>query len=222
MPLTIYHRGATRSIRNIWLCEELVDIGAMKREDFKVIDVPDPFPPEFAKIHPGMRIPAADFDGDVIFESGAILEYTLELYGKGSLQGTKAERPYYLQWLHFAETSTQGARTPTVLGKFPGSENWSFQDARDETMSRVINGFSALEQNLANQDYMLKSGFSAVDIQTLWGLNAYFRILKIVDAKQFPKLAAYVERCTARPAYKRAWEYRKPDPNRQVLGKAKM
>ena len=72
----------------------------------------------YAKIHRGMRIPAADVDGDVIFESGAILEYTLEKYGKGTLTGTKAERPYYLQWLHYGETATQGARTPTIMAVF--------------------------------------------------------------------------------------------------------
>ena len=76
MPVTIYHRTATRSLRNIWLCEELIEAGTMDRKDFKVVDVPEPTPPEYAKVHRGMRIPAADVDGDVIFESAEPISRT--------------------------------------------------------------------------------------------------------------------------------------------------
>lgn len=220
MPVTIYHRTATRSLRNIWLCEELVDSGVMKSSDWSVVDVPDPMPAEYLKLTQGLkRIPCADVDGDVIFESGAILEYTLAKYGKGSLEGTPAERPYYLQWMHFAETLTQGARTPTIMGVLPATKDWKIEDARAETTGRIRNGFAAVEEVLQNQDYMLKSGFSAVDIQTWWGMNAYFNMFKLLSAQDFPKCAAYLARLSDRPAYKRMWEYRKPDSNRKAIGK---
>lgn len=219
MPVTIYHRGAARSLRNIWACEELVENNSMKRADFKVVEIPVPVPPDYKKLVPHMRIPAADVDGDVLFESGAILEATVEKYGNGTLSGKKEERNFYLQWMHFAETLTVGGRTPSIFGVAPGTKDWNFDDVKKESTQRLINCFGAIEEAVAGQDYLLKSGFSAVDIMTVWGLNAYINVFKIVDGSQFPKLMAYMGRCTDRPAYKRAWEYRNADPNRQIFGK---
>lgn len=219
MPVTIYHRGAARSLRNIWACEELIENNSMKRADFKVVEVPNPTPKEYAKVHPGMRIPAADIDGTVIFESGAILEGTVEKYGNGTLGGKKEERLEYLQWMHFAETLTTGGRTPSIYGKAPGTANFTFDDVKKESDTRLENCFGAIEDAVASQDYLLKSGFSAVDVMTVWGLNAYINVFKIVDGSKFPKLMAYMNRCTSRPAYKRAWEYRNADPSRPQFGK---
>src|SRR5262249_46035395 len=76
--------------------------------------------PAYRKIHPLGAVPAIQ-DGDVtMFESGAILEYLLERYGKGRLApaaGTPGRAPY-LQWLHFGE-ATMAPRGGAAGGRRP-------------------------------------------------------------------------------------------------------
>ena len=68
--MKIFHAPNTRSVRVVWLCEELgLDY---ELEMFKLGDG-SMRAPEYLKIHPMARVPSIQ-DGDVtIFESGAIV-----------------------------------------------------------------------------------------------------------------------------------------------------
>ena len=100
--MLIHHAPNTRSVRAVWLFEELG-----LPYDLKVYKLGDPAmrSPEYLKLHPLGRVPALE-DGDcTIFESGAIVEYVLARYGEGRLRPAPdaPEFPAYLQWLHYAE-----------------------------------------------------------------------------------------------------------------------
>ena len=100
--MKVHHAPNTRSVRAIWLLEELeipYEIASYKLGD------PSMRSPEYLKVHPMGRVPALE-DGEVkIFESGAIVEYLISRYGAGKLRPAvdKNEFPTYLQWLHYAE-----------------------------------------------------------------------------------------------------------------------
>ena len=100
--MKIYHAPNTRSVRIVWLCEELgLDY---ELEMFKLGD-PSMRDPEYLKINPMARVPSLA-DGDVtIFESGAIVEYILTKHGGGRMRpnSDSADFPVYLQWLHFPQ-----------------------------------------------------------------------------------------------------------------------
>ncbi|HIC65672.1 MAG TPA: glutathione S-transferase, partial [Paracoccus sp.] len=59
----------------------------------------------------------------------------------------------------------------------------------------------ALEGHLSRQDMLLAGGFSAADCMMGFNIEAVFRFL---PKAEFPALAAYRDRMTARPAYRRA------------------
>jgi glutathione S-transferase len=79
MALTLYHCAETRSMRSLWLLEEL-------GLPFELVTMPfdhtELRTPAYRKIHPLGRVPAIT-DGELtLFESGAIAEYLCEVYDR--------------------------------------------------------------------------------------------------------------------------------------------
>src|SRR2546430_3270887 len=98
--IKLYHAPMTRSIRIYWLLEELGDVPyELEIVRFAVPKVP------FSQATPLGKVPVIEDGPVVMFESGAILEYILERYGKSPLAPPPrpASRSAYLQWVHFAD-----------------------------------------------------------------------------------------------------------------------
>lgn len=100
--MKICHAPNTRSVRIVWLLEELGI--PYELEKFKLGD-PSMRSPEYTKVHPMGRVPALQDSDTTIFESGAIVQYVLARYGNGRMvpDAASADFPQYLQWLHYAE-----------------------------------------------------------------------------------------------------------------------
>ena len=103
--LTVHHLNNSRSQRVLWLLEELeVPYEIVKYErDAKTSLAP----PELKKIHPLGKSPVVTDDGTTVAESGAIMEYLVETYGKGRLAPAPGTPDFqrYRYYLHYAEGS---------------------------------------------------------------------------------------------------------------------
>src|SRR5512134_4007092 len=109
--LVVHHLETSRSQRVLWLLEELgvpYELKAYRRNPATRLA-----PPELKRIHPLGKSPVVVDDGEVIAESGAIIEYLAEKYG-ASAQGELAQlqpRPGTAEhrqcryWMHYAEGS---------------------------------------------------------------------------------------------------------------------
>ena len=109
--ITVHHLNNSRSQRILWMLEELnmeYEIVLYER-DVKTLLGPE----SLSKVHPLGKSPVITDDNSgeqiLIAESGAIIEYLLENYGKISSlikpeTGTQEERDYRY-WLHFSEGS---------------------------------------------------------------------------------------------------------------------
>ncbi|UCE86750.1 MAG: glutathione S-transferase family protein [Deltaproteobacteria bacterium] len=197
--IKLYHAPRTRSVRILWLLEELGLPYAVERVEFR--------PPEkhfFAQATPLGKLPTLE-DGDVVMcESGAIVEYILERYGEGRLApppGSR-ERAAFLQWLHFAESTAFPPLGIVVWltryrsGSEPDAE--LLEDAR----SRARTGLDVLERALDGHDYLVGADFTAADIMMGFTLVAA-RVLGVLD-ERYPHLDAYLERLQSRPAFQKA------------------
>ena len=196
--LKIYHAPRTRSIRLLWLLEEL----GLPYEVEKVAFIPKPQP--FAQATPFGKVPALE-DGDVkMFESGAMIEYLLERYGNGRLAPAvgHADRPAYLQWLHFSESTAFAPVSVVVWMKIYRQDAEQNAALIAAAQVRAAVAFDFLERHMGDHDYLLASGFSAADIMMGFTLNAA-RAFGIIDEK-FAKLDAYSKRLAARPALVKA------------------
>ena len=78
--ITVHHLETSRSQRILWLLEELgqpYELKVYKRHPLTKLA-----PPELKQVHPLGKSPVITDRAEVIAESGAILEYLVEQYGR--------------------------------------------------------------------------------------------------------------------------------------------
>jgi glutathione S-transferase len=197
--IKLYFAPRTRAVRVVWLLEELGLPYELERAEF----VP-PAVDFFSQSTPLGKFPTLVDDDLVMCESGAIIEYILERYGDGRLAPAigSPDRPLYLQWLHFAESTAFPPLGIVVwLTRYRGeaeSQKTLLEDAR----KRAASGFEFLERNLRNGEFVVGPAFTAADIMLGFTLVAG-QALGVLDDR-FPKTNAYLARLVERPAFKKA------------------
>jgi glutathione S-transferase len=197
--IRLYHAPRTRSLRVLWLLEELGIPYALENVTFD-----PPAQRFFNQRTPLGKVPTLE-DGDVLMcESGAILEYLLERYGNGRLApppGTPA-RAQWLQWIHFAESTAFPPLGILVWLTRYRQDAASYAALVEDTRTRAASGFEFVERALTNRDWLAGDEFSAADVMMGFTLIAA-QLLGVLDDR-FPRLQAYLTKLEQRPALQRA------------------
>lgn len=204
MPkITIYHLEGRRSERIVWLMEEL-------NLPYELIYVRGDLGASMAKIraiNPDVPMaPTVTVGDQVLVESGAIIEVILDRYAPNKLQPAlnSTDYPNHLMWMHFAEGSL-AARL------FSDYRAWRITPPTKR--SRLVDSEATVqhaENYLAKYPWFGGAEFSGADIMMMFPLNVATK-LNIVDAEQFPNVAAWKEKIQARPAYVRMLKAARPD-----------
>jgi len=213
--LIVHHLENSRSQRVLWLLEELgleYEVKRYQRDPETMLA-----PPELKKVHPLGKSPVIEDEGNIVAESGAIIEYLLDRYGQGRLrpQAGTPERLRFTYWLHYAEGS---AMPPLLLSlvflKMPKAPMPFFlrpvvKGIADKVMKGFVNPqlrlhLDYMEAELGKSTWFAGDEFTAVDIQMSFPVEAAATRSDLVA--QRPNLKAYLERIHARPAYQRALE----------------
>lgn len=163
----------------------------------------DQFTPEFLAISPNNKIPAiVDPEGPggepiALFESGAILKYLAEKFGKLYPSEPRA-RAKVDEWLFW-----QVGGFGPMLGQnhhfaiyAPEKIEYAIKRYRDET-HRL---YGVLDKQLKDKEYVA-GDYSIADIAIIDWSNGYER--QGIDIAEFPHFAAWRERVMAREAVKR-------------------
>ena len=211
--IIVHHLNNSRSQRLLWLLEELgvlYDIRRYQRDPKTMLA-----PPELRHVHPLGKSPVIT-DGEVtLAESGAIMEYVIEKYGRGRLvpKPGSPERLRYIYWMHFAE----GSAMPPLLIKLVLDRMMKapfvVRPVAKAIANKVKKGF--VEPNIRRQlDYMeaelerstwfAGNEFTAADIQMSFPLEAA-AARGGLDGK-WPRLIEFLHRIQAREAYRAALE----------------
>jgi glutathione S-transferase len=216
MTITVHHLENSRSQRVLWLLEELgvpYEVRRYARNKKTMLA-----PPELRQVHALGKSPVIT-DGHVtVAESGAIVEYLLDTHdATGRLRppaGTEARRRF-TYWLHFAE----GSAMPPLLMKLVFDQvrkarvPFFVKPVVRAIADKVTAGFitpniesqlAFMEAELGARDWFAGGIFTAADIQMSFPLEAA-QARGGLDAR-YPKLAAWLERIHARPAWQRALE----------------
>ncbi len=201
--MKIYHSPGSRSVRVIWLFEEL-DL-PYELEQFN-LGAPEMRSPEYLKVHPMGRVPALEDGDQTIFESGAIVQYVLAKYGDGALvpETDSSEFGDYLQWLHYAEGMLMPQINVLVVETVFLSEERRNQVNIDRAMKLLNRMLVAVDAHLAGRDY-LAGEFSGADIMTGHACSVSKRLG--ADVSELANVTAYIERIEARPALVAAREH---------------
>jgi glutathione S-transferase len=198
--IRLHHVPASRSFRILWMLEELgldaqivpyrITDGSLRQEGF-------------LDISPAGRVPALEIDGLVLSESGAIIQYLAETHGAAGLDRAPghAERPRYLQLIHYAETMASVIEQLNLNHLFLRDPAEASPVVIKINTARLRATMAGLERILGDGDYLLASGFSAADVMMGFNLSAAPHFVRL---DPFPLLRAYRDRIAQRPAYLRA------------------
>lgn len=213
--IIVHHLEHSRSQRILWLLEELGVPYQVKR--YQRDKTTNLAPPELMKIHPLGKSPVIDDAGEIIAETGAIIEHIVDVHGAGRLAPGR-ESPDYLRykyWMHAAEGSYM---PPLVMALFlnrmetapmpffarPVAKRLT-RGVRDLYLNHTTKAlFDYAESQLGRSDWLAGDEFTAADIIMSFPLEAAHT--RIDTANDRPKITAFLDRIHARPAYARALE----------------
>jgi glutathione S-transferase len=196
--ITVHHLNESRSQRILWLLEELglhYEIASYSRNAMTRLA-----PPELKAVHPLGKSPVITDDGQVVAESGAIIEYLVDKAG-GALRPAAGTPAFlaYRHWLHFAEGS---AMLPFLLAMYTGMLGEAAAPLKPRIDSEIDNHLAYMDGALGGQDFFA-GDFSACDIQMSFVAEVAKTYARLGP---YPRVAAYLASIQARPAYVRALE----------------
>jgi glutathione S-transferase len=213
--LVVHHLNNSRSQRVLWLLEELGVPYEVKRyeRDSKTMLAP----PELLSVHPLGKSPVIVDAGVTVAESGAIIAYLVDQYGKGRLIPPvgSAQRLRYTYWLHYAE----GSIMPPLVMKLvfdriaANPVPWPISAVARRIAGTVQSSFIApnlkrhldyIETELGAHTWFAGDDFTAADVQMSFPLEAAVSRAGLNASR--PRVMAFLERIHARDAYQRALE----------------
>lgn len=201
--ITLHHCPQSRSMRVLWLLEEM---GLPYRLRVRAFDK-SLRGAEFLSLSPAGRVPALEIDGERMFESLAIMEYLCERFpepGLGRLPGDM-DRMAWLVWLHFGETVSQHVAALTQQHIMLYDDAMRSPVVMKLEAARLLKCYAAIEARLStpveNRDYLLTSGFSACDIAVG---QAVYMARHFAPTAGFAELEAWMARITARRGFQAA------------------
>jgi glutathione S-transferase len=195
--IKVHHLNASRSIRIVWLLEELgvdYEIVAYLRDPATRLA-----PPALRAIHPFGKSPVIE-DGELVLpESGAIVDYLITRYGDGTLAPGHDDPtfPNYLQWLHAAEGSAMFPLLLDLLLGMVGGDSPLQGYARSELAKQL----DAMDAELSGRDYFAGDELTGADVMMGFVLD-FAASRELIGERE--NLRGYLKRIHARPAYKRA------------------
>lgn len=217
--LTLHHLDNSRSHRVLWLLEELgvpYELKIYRRNPATRLA-----PPELKAVHPLGKSPVITDDGEVVAESGAIIEYLVEKYGQqaqGELShlkpsmGTREHRQCRF-WMHYAEGSLMNwLLMKLVFRTIPDRPMPFFVKPIARALCAKVqatlidpNLKSAgefMDAHLSQNTWFAGEALSMADFQMSFPVEAL--LTRGADAKAYPHLRAYAARMHSRAAYQRA------------------
>jgi GST-like protein len=186
----------TIMLEELGLAYKLTNIKSYRQESYT---------PEFLKLNPLGKYPVIiDSDGPApghpIFESGAILIYLAETYGREFLPESGMEHWETLQWL-FVQTSWVGP----MLGqnthfRVQPSEVETYAAIRYRDQGRHI--FQVLNKRLSETPWLAADRYTIADIATFPWANVLH--IQGYDWADYPSIRVWCDRIAGRPGVVRA------------------
>jgi glutathione S-transferase len=196
--IVVHHLNESRSQRVLWLLEELevpYDIRHYARDPKTRLA-----PAELTTVHPLGKSPVIEDRGQIIIESGAIVDYLIRHYGEGRLQPQQPSLDFerYNQWLHYAEGS---AMLPLLLKMYVSRLGEAGAPLAPRIDSELANHLGFIDRALEGREWLVGDTLTGADIQMSF-VGEAARGLRA----SYPNMNAWVQRFQQRQAYRRALE----------------
>lgn len=192
--ITVHHLNRSRSLRILWLLEELglsYDVQRYERDAKTNLA-----PPELLAVHPLGKSPMIETGGTLITETGAIVEFLCTAHGPHMIpQASTDAHTKHLELMHFAEGS---AMTPILLNLYIGKLGDAGAPLHPRIRSELANHFSYMDSMIRPSGHFVLDQLSAADIMLSFPAQIAMRLGGAAD---YPRLAAFTRMIETRPAY---------------------
>jgi glutathione S-transferase len=159
---------------------------------------------EYLRINPNGQIPSLDDDGFVLWESLAINLYLAETYASAPLwpEGAKDHGRVY-QWSLWAANEIE----PRIVSIAKGLSQTSPDASAVATGLEQLSAALRILEDRLTASYLLGANFTVGDLNLASTLREPgeegISGLAAIDLAPFPKVARWLDRCSARPANRR-------------------
>lgn len=203
--IRVHHLNNSRSQRILWMLEELgapYEIVHYERDATTNLA-----PPELKAIHPlgkspVIEDPAIEEPGAIIAETGAIIEYLAEKFGRFMPERGSPAYRQAIYWLHFGEgTAMLPVLLKLYLSRIDSTACAAVMARADEQMATQI---AYLEAEMAGKAFFVGDELTVADFMMSFPVEAM--VLRGGLGPDQPNLWGYVRRIQARPAYVRGIE----------------
>lgn len=199
--ITLHHLNASRSLRILWLLEEMgvaYDLVRYQRDPITHLA-----PDTLKAIHPLGKSPVIEIDGQIMVESGAIVEYLIRRFAP-DLEPAFSSPEYiqYLQWIHFAESSAMLPILLKIFTQFESGQGTHLKFLEGYTLTEFDKVLGFLDGVLAGKAFIVDDKLSGADF--MLAFVAITVAEQLGAGKQFPHLAAYLQRLTDLDSWRRA------------------
>lgn len=227
-PIQLHSLATPNGVKVTIMLEELLELGIEGAEyDAYLTNIQDgmQFSSGFVEINPNSKIPAmCDRSGDKpvrIFESGAILMYLAEKFGKflpETLEG-RAECYSWVNWLMGSAPFLGGG-----FGHFYAYAPEKYEYPINRYAMEVKRQLDVLDRHLADNKYMCGDEYTIADMAIMpwYGgmvMGALYEAAEFLQVHTYKNVIRWTEMLNERPAVKRgrmvnrAWG----DPSEQLL-----
>ena len=189
-------RGLARDMRVRWALEEVGQPYKVRLVSFRALKEA-----AHLALHPFGQIPTYEEDDLALFETGAIVFHIAERHA-GLLPDDANERARAIAWMFAAVNTVEPPILELANARLLESEKpWNNQRL-PLVEDRVRDRLNQLSRRLGDADW-LDGAFGAGDLMMA---SVLLRLKAPGILDEYPKLAAYVARGEARPAYRRAFD----------------
>lgn len=195
--IKVHHLNRSRSLRILWLLEELgLEYEVIRYERDAKTNLA---PPELLALHPLGKSPMIEMNGRLIGESAAIVEAICAAHGP-QLIPDRSDDAYttHMELMHFAEGSVM---TPILLNLYTGKLGEAAAPLQPRIQGELTSHFTYMEQMLRPSGHYVLDDLSAADIMLSFPATVALRMGRGAD---FPKLSAFVDWMNTRPAFQAA------------------
>ena len=213
--IVVHHLNNSRSQRVLWLLEELgvpYEVRHHQRDAKTMLA-----PPALLKVHPLGKSPVVVDAGTTVAETGAIVEYLLDVHGQGRLRPAAGTPDHlrYRYWLHFAE----GSAMPPLLMQLVFDEVMKApmpffakpiaRAISNKVLDAVVRPnlklqLDFMEAELGRSAWFAGDVLTGADIMMSFPLEAAAQRAGLDGGR--PRLVAFLKAIHGREAYRRALE----------------
>lgn len=213
--ITVHHLEHSRSQRIVWLLEELgVDYEIKRYKRDKKTNLA---PQSLLDVHPLGKSPVITDDasgsGQVIAESGNIVEYLIEAYGHQFVPERNTDDwMSYRYWMHFAEGSVAATMVTSLIMEQitkkpvpalirPITKAIAAKVGQVYLKPTLAGQFSLMNEQLNDSDYFAGKMLSGADFMMIFPCEA---VVNKGMTDRYPAIHRFVKNIHARPAYQAA------------------